>query len=168
MPAFTLPARCNISSDTSGSAKELLALVKLTLETKTGIKDYGQKLEQLRVNHVAIPRDLYHQVMQETDSVKILGTVLGGYEAKKIKKNRFTYIRSMWIYGKNKNFSTVESILNDMRTKSFPIDTVVYNMLIKVHSDASQFDRVEFYYKEMLHQHIRPDVVTYNTMMKTF
>ena len=31
MPAFTLPARCNISSDTSGSAKELLALVKMVL-----------------------------------------------------------------------------------------------------------------------------------------
>ena len=46
----------------------------------------SQKLEQLRVNHVAIPRDLYHQIMQETDSVKILELCLAGYEAKKIKK----------------------------------------------------------------------------------
>ena len=106
--------------------------------------------------------------MQETDSVKILELCLADMKRRKLRKNRFTYIRSMWIYGKNKDFSTVESILNDMRTKNFPIDTVVYNMLIKVHSDASQFNRAEFYYKEMLHQHIRPDVVTYNSMMQTF
>ena len=56
MPAFTLPARCNISSDTSGGAKELLALVKLDLGTKTGIKD-SVKTGAVKVNHVAIPRD---------------------------------------------------------------------------------------------------------------
>ena len=70
------------------------------------------------------------------------------------------------IYGKTE---TLNSRVHFERyeDENFPIDTVVYNMLIKVHSDASQFDRAEFYYKEMLHQHIRPDVVTYNTMMKT-
>ncbi|CAF2099136.1 BnaA05g16710D [Brassica napus] len=75
-----------------------------------------------------------------------------------------TFNTMIHMYGNNGQLGEVTSLMKTMKLQCLP-DTRTYNILISLHTKNNDIERAGAYFKEMKHAGLKPDPVSYRTLL---
>ncbi|CAA7012840.1 unnamed protein product [Microthlaspi erraticum] len=78
-----------------------------------------------------------------------------------------TFNTMIHIYGNNGQLGEVTSLMKKMKLRCLP-DTRTYNILISLHTKSNDIEKAEAYFKEMKSSGLKPDPVSYRTLLYAF